>query len=63
MKTLTINQIILLLEVYRGFAHTDCGTYEDDIVILQSRRLIDNNLDITTNGKYLCELFKLTTGK
>lgn len=57
---MTINQLILLLDFYRGHdieIHT--ATHDDDLKLLKYMKLIDKNNIMTAKGDDLCVALKM----
>ena len=52
MSKMTINQIMVLLDAFRGTLSKDrhMGTYEKDVQVLQSRGLLDAAGEITAEA-------------
>lgn len=69
MNKLTINQIIMLLNIYRGTEDHEfdfCGTCSEDLFTLQANGLIIKNLNagedmyqVSAKGEKYVEIYKL----
>lgn len=64
MKTLTVNQIVVLLDIYRGCDTQENGTYSTDLMVLLERKLIikqGKSWDTTITGNKLVQEMKSMT--
>ncbi len=60
MKNLTVNEIITLLMIHRGYG-TPGITFKNNIRMLEARGLIKNEIDVTPKGQKLIRVIKQTT--